>query len=802
MNSEIRLLVLAFVGWALVMKVWSKPDPNHWSFHEVAERSVPDLGEKNGIDGFLLQRLKEEGLSFSKRAEPVNLLRRIFLDLTGLPPTPDEIDSFEKSWKEDASEAYNSAVERLLVSPRYGERWGQHWLDAVRFAETHGFEVNTPRPNAWPYRDYVIRAFNEDLPYDQFVFEQLAGDTVSKDAATGFLVTAAALLRGQVGKDDESIKRARQDELNEIVINTSATFLGLTVHCARCHDHKFDAISQKDYHRMQAIFGGVRYGNRPLRDDSEKREEEIRSLDMQIALVEQGLKKMGVRLPVSPLLNTESFAPILARYLRFTIRKTNGVEPCIDELEVWSSGEKSTNVALASNDVVASSSGDYQDPSKHRLEYINDGKYGNGRSWIASETQGGWVILDFGKPILINRVTWGRDRKGVYKDRLPIDYVIEVAADKGAWQEVAGSKGRLMSLDPSKLGGAQRSAVLDHQSLSEARRRLDGKKMIFGGVFQKPPPMHLLNRGDVAQPKEEVSPGIPEVFGSLEMSSATSDVDRRKGLARWIASPKNPLTARVMVNRVWHLHFGAGLVNTPSDFGGMGGKPSHPGLLDWLAVRFVKDGWSIKNLHRLILSSKAYQQSGRPSSLGMEKDANNRLLWRFQPRRLEAEAIRDSILQVSGSLDLKMGGPGFSFFEPNTNYVRVYNPKEEFGPLEWRRMIYGHRVRMEQDGVFGAFDRPDAGLICSKRTQSTTPLQSLNLFNSRFVEQQSEIFSKRLVAEAGEKVNGQIVLAFQYCFGRVPTAEEVSKGLDFVNQHGLSQFCRVLFNTNEFLFLP
>ncbi|MDB2430396.1 DUF1549 domain-containing protein, partial [Akkermansiaceae bacterium] len=302
MNSEIRLLVPAFVGCALVAEVWSKPDPNHWSFHEVAEQSVPDFGEENGIDGFLLQRLKEEGLSFSKRAEPENLLRRIFLDLTGLPPTPDEINSFEKSWKKDATEAYESAVERLLVSPRYGERWGQHWLDAVRFAETHGFEVNTPRPNAWPYRDYVIRAFNEDLPYDQFVFGQLAGDTVSEDAATGFLVTAAALLQGQVGKDDESIKRARQDELNEIVINTSATFLGLTVHCARCHDHKFDAISQKDYHRMQAIFGGVRYGNRPFRDGSAKREEEIRSLDIQIAHAEGGRSM--------PLSKGRSFDPV------------------------------------------------------------------------------------------------------------------------------------------------------------------------------------------------------------------------------------------------------------------------------------------------------------------------------------------------------------------------------------------------------------------------------------------------------------------------------------------------------------
>ena len=291
-------------------------------------------------------------------------------------------------------------------------------------------------------------------------------------------------------------------------------------------------------------------------------------------------------------------------------------------------------------------------------------------------------------------------------------------------------------------------------------------------------------------------------LGFLEMSSATNDVERRKALAQWISSPKNPLTARVLVNRVWHLHFGTGLVNTPSDFGGMGDRPSHPELLDWLALRFMEDDWSIKSLHRLILNSKAYQQSGRPNSLGLEKDANNRLLWRFQPRRLEAEAIRDSILQVSGSLDLKMGGPGFSFFKPNTNYVRVYDPKEVFGPPEWRRMIYSHRVRMEQDGVFGAFDRPDAGLICSKRTQSTTPLQSLNLFNSAFVAQQSGMFSERLKQEAGEKLDDQIVLAFRFCFGRIPSAEELLKGVGFVEQHGLPQFCRVLFNTNEFLFLP
>ncbi len=738
-------LCVGMLGVSFLATSWAKPDPRHWSFQEPGESAPPGKDEVNPIDGFLLEKLKAKGLGFSDPADATTMLRRLYLDLTGLPPSPGEIEAFRLAWKENREAAISEQVDRLLDSPRYGERWGQHWLDAVRYADTHGFEINTPRPNAWPYRDYVIRSFNEDLPYDQFVFEQLAGDTLGQDAATGFLVTAAALMPGQIGKDDESIKRARQDELNEIVINTSATFLGLTVHCARCHDHKFDALSQKDYHRVQAIFGGVRYGDRPLRDAPGKRAEETQSLERQIALAEKELKELGVRPPVNPRLNTESFSPVMARYLRFTIRNTNGVEPCLDELEVWSSGEGAQNIALASKGVVTRSSGDYQDPSKHRLEYLNDGKYGNGRSWIASETKGGWVMMDFGKPVRIDRVTWGRDREGVFQDRLAIDYLIEVSGDTEAWNEVAGSKDRLMSLDPSQLGEPVRAAALAYQSLTDARRRLDGKKMIFGGVFQKPPVMHLLNRGDVTQPLEEVAPGVPEVLGSLGLSSASSDVERRTALARWIASPKNPLTARVMVNRVWHGHFGRGLVNTPSDFGAMGGQPSHPGLLDWLARRFMEDGWSVKKLHRMILGSRAYRQSSKPHSLGLAKDAGNRLLWRFQPRRLEAEAIRDSILQVSGSLDLEMGGSGFSFFEPNTNYVRVYEAKEEFGPAEWRRMIYAQRVRMEQDGVFGAFDRPDAGLICSKRTQSTTPLQSLNLFNSRFVGQQAEILSKRLV---------------------------------------------------------
>ncbi len=793
-KKHLRRSVLLLM--CLVLNGFGKPDPNHWSFVVPAEQTVPELGERNPVDAFLLEKLKAKGLRFSEVADPVTLIRRVSLDLTGLPPEFGEIVAFEVAWKKNPEAAYEVLMNRLLNSLRYGERWAQHWLDAVRYADTHGFEVNTPRPNAWPYRDYVIQAFNEDVPYDRFVFEQLAGDTAGNDAATGFLVTAAALMPGQIGKDEASIKRARQDELDEIVINACSTFVGLTAHCARCHDHKFDAISQKDYFRVQALFGGVRYGDRPDRGAVKANRERVVELDRDIAAKEKALLEAGVRMPVSARFNSEVFEPRSARFVRFTVLKTNQREPCIDELEVWS-GHK--NVAVATDGVTATSSGDYQDPSRHRLEFINDGKYGNGRSWIASTIEKSWVMLDLGKVVEIDRITWGRDREEKFQDRLAVEYRIEAAEFAGDWIEVASSKDRLKSLDPKSLGVGVKKDVEAYQALLGERRRLKAGGMVFAGRFVKPPVTHLLNRGDAMQPDEVVLPGVPEVLGDLGLKSDALDVERRTKFAEWLVAPENPLTARVMVNRVWHWHFGAGLVKTPSDFGAMGGKPSHPELLDWLARWFVKEGWSVKKLHRLILTSRAYQQSGVPRSTCLEVDAGNRLLWRFQPRRLEAEAIRDSILQVTGVLDLSMGGPGYSLFKPNTNYVRVYDPKEDFGKAEWRRMIYAHRVRMEQDGVFGAFDRPDAGLICSRRTQSTTPLQALNLFNSRFVSDQSVLLADRFKeGSEDERITG----VFQAALGREPDEEELSVGRNLVAEHGLAQLCRVIFNTNEFLYLP
>jgi hypothetical protein len=623
-----------------------KVTTTHWSFQPLADVTPPQLDDPfiaNPIDAFILAKLREKNLEPSPPADARTLVRRVYLDVHGLPPTPED---WETRSLGDREKAYAVLVDKLLASPRYGERWASHWLDVIRYADTHGFEVNTPRPNAWPYRDYVIRSLNDDKPYDQFLMEQIAGDQLGADAATGFLVAAPALLKGQVGKDEASMRQARADELHEVIVSVGSGAMGLTLGCARCHNHKFDPISQRDYYQLQAVFAGLQYGERPL--------------------------------------------------------------------------------------------------------------------------------------------TAGRGDDAA----LPKD--------------------------------------------------------VFAGKFAAAEASYRLYRGDAMQRRERVAPDVPAVFGSLELESTTSEAERRLSLAKWLVDPQNPLTARVIVNRVWQHHFGTGLVSTPSDFGAMGTRPTHPELLDWLAAEFMKGTgdrrqgtgdsgqrsevrgqrseargqksagssltsdlcpltsapWSLKRLHRLILTSNTYRQSNRPRSEALAVDANAQLLWRFPPRRLEMEPIRDSMLAVSGVLDLTMGGPGFMVFKPNDNYVRVYDPKEEWGPAEWRRMVYAHRVRMAQDGVFGAFDCPDAGQPQPVRSRSTTGIQALNLLNSTFVNQQAELLAKRAEREAGGDVAKQIARVFLLAYGREPNEAEQAAARATADEFGLRAVCRAVYNSNEFLFLP
>lgn len=797
----------------------SNRSSEHWAFKPIVRPALPVTKDsnwaRNAIDAFIEKKLQTDGLTSSPETDRATLIRRLKFDLLGLPPTPEEVQAFVA---DPAGDAYEKLVDRYLASPHFGERWARHWLDVVRFAESNGFETNLARPNAWPYRDYVIRSFNEDKPYDQFVREQLAGDLLKANEATGFLV--AGPYDAVKSPDPGLTQQQRADELHDMVSTTASTFLGLTVGCARCHDHKFDPISQKDYYGIKAVFAGVQHGERPLPSpqDSElaKRvaaaKKELARIEAEMAALEPFAdpnSKTARRAPVNSRKNSERIKPVLAKFVRFTVLATNSVEPCLDELEIFSAG---ANVALESQGSKATASSSYPHaPQIHQLKHINDGLYGNSRSWISNEPGRGWIQIELKEPATIDRIVWGRDREGKYADRLPIRYKIEVAIRAEQWQVVASSDDRVPFGQPGRpeqRGETEAERELwkkltaQHVECSHRVAQFERPSVAYIGKFTEPEKTYLLHRGDSMQKREPIQPSALSAFEpELKLSEKTSDQDRRIALANWIVDSRNPLTARVIVNRIWHYHFGTGIVATPSDFGRNGAKPSHPELLDWLASELVRSKWSLKHIHRLIVTSATYRQSSAANAIALKKDAQDRLLWRYPPRRLEAEALRDSILFVSGKLDTSMGGPGFDLFEPNSNYVKVYNSKKEFGSAEWRRMIYQSKPRMQLDSTFGAFDCPDGGQIAPKRTTSITPLQALNLLNSPFLLQQSNFFGERVAKEAGSDASAQVRRAFWLAFQREPNRDEIDASLAFLREHGLPTLCRALFNANEFLFV-
>ena len=805
------------------------PVKSHWSFQPVKRPVVPVVeirksGIANPVDAFVRANLTENKLTPSREADRTALIRRIYFVMLGVPPTPQDVAAFNADKK---PLAFERLVDRVLDDPRYGERWGRHWLDVVRFAESNGFETNRERLNAWRFRDYVIGAFNSDKPYNQFVREQIAGDALGADVATGFLVGGPVDI---VGSPDITLTlQQRADEIDDMVGTTGTAFMGLTLGCVRCHTHKFDPITHREYYSMAGIFSGVKHGERalPLPKD---RAAELAELDERIKEFERHLARFipkaaratvttnGAGKPLRPAVNAvrneEDIAPVEAKFLRFTILAATGGEPCIDELEVWSDAR---NVALATNGAKATASGSLAGYEIHKLEHVNDGKAGNGRSWIASESGRGWVQLEFAKAQRIERVVWGRDRDGQFKDRLATNYRIEAAVATNEWKLVASSADR----EPFK-GKTEKPAGPTYRfegwpvaeaeqgrqwlaKLEKARKQrseLAKAPMIYAGNFSQPGATHRLHRGDPMQKRETVPPGTLAIFNPLTLATNTPEQERRVALAKWIASPENPLTARVIVNRIWQHHFGVGLVSTPNDFGKNGARPTHPELLDWMASELVANGWSIKKLQRLILTSATWRQSSVPRDEALKVDAASRLLWRFPPRRLEAEGIRDSILAVSGNLDRTAGGPSFYLHEVDRENVYHYHPKEKFSPAETRRMVYAFKVRMEQDGIFGSFDCPDGSLVMPKRSVSTTPLQALNLFNSRFILDQSETFAERLRREAGGDVSAQVSKAWQLAFNRLPSRAETKEAMAFEKVEGLSALCRAVLNANEFLFIP
>ncbi|HEX3152639.1 MAG TPA: DUF1549 domain-containing protein [Gemmataceae bacterium] len=785
--------------------------PDWWALQPIRRLPVPMPRDRewgtNPVDAFVRTALEEKGLTFNPEADSRTLIRRVTMDLTGLWPTSEEVDEFVR---DRSPNAYERLVDRLLASPAYGERWARQWLDVVRFAESHGYEMNTLRLNAWPYRDWAIRAFNADLSFDRFVREQLAGDTIpSADpltaSATGFLVAGAHDLVGN--QTEEGKRQQRSDDLFDMVSTTSTAFLGLTVGCARCHDHKFDPISQRDFYAMEAFFGGVEHAERPIRggDARDVRAEAIAlrarlaELDQQIddaePLASAAPNGKATRPPVNARRNVERISPVDARFIRFTIEATNnGAQPCIDELEIYAADDAQKNIAIASAGGKAAASSELPNFAIHKIAHLNDGQFGNGRSWISNEAGRGWAQIELAKLTKINRVVWGRDREEKFADRLATKYRIEVSVDGKAWTIIAGSWDRGADKSPSKLD------IAEHDRLRSRLAELEKPFTVYAGNFRVPDATRLLKRGDVMQPGDAVGPAGLSVIGKrLDVSEKTSDSDRRRALAAWIADPTNPLPARVMMNRVWHNHFGNGIVRTPSDFGFNGDRPSHPGLLDWLASEYRANGGHLKPIHRLIVTSCTYRQSSQSSASKSKIDADNRYLSWFPSRRIEAEAIRDGVLQASGSLNHRGGGPGYNLWD-YANYVTVFTPKKRLGPDQFRRMIYQFKPRAQQDGTFGAFDCPDATAVVPKRPISTTALQALNLLNDEFMFDQADRFANRIRACSSDQ-GEQVASGFRLAFQRKPSDRERAAARELVQNAGLATFCRMLLNANEFVTL-
>ena len=780
---------------------------DHWSFLPVARPEVP-AGAANPVDAFLNRKLVEAGIQANGPAGPRDLIRRASVILTGLPPQPEEVEAFEAAFGKDPEAAYAGLVDRLMGSPHFGERWAQHWLDVIRWAETNGSESNLYRKNAWIYRDYVIRAFNDDVPYDRFIREQLAGDQLGVGEATGFLVAGPHVPAATVGREPTAIRQARADRMDEVMQTVGASILGVTVSCARCHNHKFDPITIRDYYSLTAVFQGVEFGGRwPEFADDHPRKLRAKELYREIAKQRKTLREgAGQWLEDWGGFHDLTFPPTSTKALRIDFEWPNiGV----DELDVYGPAQHNQNLALASAGTVLKTD-DSLTKKGNEVWKANDGKVGT-MAWRAQAPKGSkqkpWVEVHFSEEQLVNRFRLSANREYYFEtDYLSINtpkiagFKISALQGDGTWKEV-GKTGWAKVLLTKKPGLNEASTKL-HGLIAQLVE--EGPRHSFVGKFTKPGPTHVLLRGSPENPHDEVPPAGFEIMGgALELDSTSPDPLRRKRYADWLTRAEHPLTARVMANRIWHHVFGAGIVATASDFGRAGAPPTHPDLLDWLAAEFVEptvsgsQSWSIKSMIRMLVMSEAFRRSSSPDEAGMRADAGSGLLWRYRPGRVEAEVIRDGILQASGKLDRRLGGRSFRIHNVKKTYAQ-WEVVDNHGPDTWRRMIYQERMRRVDDRMFTAFDFPDCGQVRAKRPVSTTPLQALNLMNSQFVIGQSQLIAARAESEARGGRDARVRRVFQLLLGREPDAEELAACAEVE----LPLVARSLINSNEFAFLP
>jgi mono/diheme cytochrome c family protein len=709
----------------------------YWWQAPVVRREAPQVKNsawvQNPIDAFVLSGLEKAGLSPAPAASQGHLLRRVYFDLIGLPPTPEEVADFTA---DTSPNAYEKVIDRLLASPQYGERWGRHWLDLVRYAETHGYERDSSKPNAWRYRDYVIRSFNANKPYDQFVREQLAGDELDKPTFEAKVATGFYRLGAWDDEPDDK-KTARYDELDDIIRTSTSAFLGLTVNCARCHDHKFDAIPQLEYYRLLAFFHGVKHKD----DVPLVPQEEVDRYNAAMAAVDQRVKDLNA-----------------------TIAEVE--KPARDQLFAGKLAE------------------------------------------LPQELREAYALPP--------------DQRNDAQKKLAEDAQQQAQPNP---QEVA----KAMSEDATK-----KKAELDEQiKLANASR--PGQYPMAMGIAENPkesPKTHILARGDAHTPGEEVEPGFLTVLASAKLSptpkpEAGETLGRRRVLADWIASDDNQLTARVMANRLWQHHFGRGIVRSASDFGTMGDPPTHPELLDWLAADLVDNGWRLKSLHHKIMTSNAYRMASTNDAKALASDPENDLFWRQELRRLEAEAIRDSVLAVTGGLNSTMGGPSIY---PTISKAVLHGqsqPGNGWGnssPADAaRRSVYIFVKRSLVVPMMETFDFADTGQSCAQRNVTTIAPQALTMMNGEFMHEQARVLADRLLREAGSEPVNQVKLAYRLAFARDPEADELATAVGLIqkqrdnvkktvpkdkplsaeeiDRRALASFGLVMLNLNEFVYV-
>jgi len=873
---------------------------DHWAFKPAVRQTVPAVKQKqwprNPVDQFILARLEQENLAPSSEADRVTLMRRLTYDLTGLPPAPADVKQFVSDKNQDA---YEKLVDRLLASPRYGERWARHWLDVVHFGETHGYDKDKLRTNAWPYRDYVIGSLNEDKPYSRFVQEQIAGDVLFPDepegvVATGFIAAGPWDYVGHVELPETKTDglMARYNDRDDMVMTTMSTFQSLTVHCARCHDHKFDPISQKDYYSLQAVFAGVDRAARPYDADSathkrrrsfmaerkplEMRQAELKAVFAKITSpdlqrLDEQLVAINTRLGLAG--KTEKKSPSNGYH--------SGIEPKPDAPK-WVQVDLGRTIALDEVRLIPARPTDFSDtpgfgfPVRFHVELSGDPAFASAEN-IADHTEADFKNpgdAPFGielknKSARYIRLTatrlWERTKDYVFAlgelqafaagtnvarraevtshdsieaGRWARKYLVDGYSSRGPVSDIAPraeelARRRILE-DEAKRLEAERERVFESlldpilkAALAEIEAKLavvDKKlaelpapRMVYAAANDFKPdgtfvpangvrPVHFLVRGDVQRSKQLMLPaGLPAVPGpdwNFELDKRDDEGARRAALAKWISDPKNMLTRRSIVNRVWQYHFGKGIVDTPNDFGHMGAMPTHPELLDWLAFWFLDNGESLKKLHKLLLTSATYRQSSADNPAYARRDGDNRYLWRMNRARLDAESFRDAILFVSDKLDFTMGGPSVRqfYFKSDHSPIYDYTRFDVDSPGAYRRSIYRHLVRSVTDPFMDCLDCADPSLLVPKRNTTLTALQALATWNNPFVVRQSAHFAARL-QQSGLDRHRQIEVAYRLALSRDPTPQERARLAAYAREHDLASACRVLFNCSEFCFI-